>query len=67
MAAYFAWSGGVRSPFLWLFGFFAVATLVRLIRRRAVFAPVIAGQGWIEHGSARWTVNDLPVPGSPLM
>ena len=58
MAAYFAWSGGVRSPFLWLFGFFAVATLVRLIRRRAVFAPVIAGQGWIEHGSARWTVND---------
>lgn len=58
IAAYFAWSGGVRSPLLWMFGFFAVATLVRLIRRRAVFAPVIAGQGWIEHGSARWTVND---------
>jgi len=58
MATYFAFSGGLRSPTPWVFGFFAAATLVRLIRRRAVFAPVIAGQGWIEHGSARWTVND---------
>ena len=58
MAVYFAWSGGVRSPLSWMFGFFAVATLVKLIRRRALFAPAIAGQGWIEHGSARWTVND---------
>ena len=58
LAAYFAWSGGMRSPLPWMFGFFAVATLVKLFRRRAMFAPVIAGQGWIEHGSARWTVND---------
>ncbi|NBQ14756.1 MAG: hypothetical protein EBU31_09145 [Proteobacteria bacterium] len=58
MATYFALRGGLRSPTPWVFGFFAAGTLVRLIRRRAVFAPVIAGQGWIEHGSARWTVND---------
>ena len=58
LAAYFAWSGGMRSPLPWMFGFFAVATLVKLFRRRALFAPAIAGQGWIEHGSARWTVND---------
>jgi hypothetical protein len=30
----------------------------RMIRRRAMFAPVVAGAGWVQHGAARWTVED---------
>lgn len=30
----------------------------RLFRRRAVLLPVVAGQGWVQHGQARWTVAD---------
>lgn len=52
------WIGGPRTPIGYIFGAIAITALFRLLRRRALFAPVVAGQGWIEHGSARWTVED---------
>lgn len=36
----------------------AAAVTVRLVRRRALLVPVVAGQGWVQHGRARWTVAD---------
>ena len=37
----------------------AVAVIAwRMIRRRAMFAPVVAGAGWVQHGHARWTIDD---------
>lgn len=45
----------------WLLLVFAVAVgsaFLRLLWRRALFTPVVAGQGWVEHGRARWTVAD---------
>ncbi|MBL9140592.1 MAG: hypothetical protein JNK53_01885 [Phycisphaerae bacterium] len=36
----------------------AAIMLVRLVKRRALFEPVVAGQGWIQHGTMRWTVAD---------
>lgn len=35
-----------------------VAALVRVVRRRALFSPVVAGQGWVQHGDSRWTAAD---------
>lgn len=52
------WIGGARTSLAYVFAGLAIAALVRLVRRRALFAPVVAGQGWVEHGSARWTVED---------
>lgn len=58
LAGIMFWIGGTRTPMAYVFAGLAIAALVRLARRRALFAPVVAGQGWIEHGSARWTVED---------
>ncbi len=33
----------------------------RLALRGALFVPVVAGQGWVQHGRARWTVLDSVV------
>ena len=52
------WMRGARSPLGYMMAGGAVFALVRLVRRRALFAPIVAGQGWIEHGTARWTVED---------
>ncbi len=35
-----------------------VAAISRMVRRRSLFAPVVAGTGWVQHGSVRWTVED---------
>lgn len=35
-----------------------VGALVRVVRRRALLSPVVAGQGWVQHGSSRWTAGD---------
>lgn len=35
-----------------------VAAIARMVRRRSLFAPVVAGAGWVQHGSVRWTVED---------
>ena len=58
LGTFLAWSGGritLVSGFLFAS---AVFVLVRMARRRTLFAPVVAGQGWIEHGTARWTAAD---------
>jgi len=52
------WRFGAFSPILFGFGIGAVLLLIRLIRRRALFTPVMVGQGWIQHGVVRWTVED---------
>jgi hypothetical protein len=35
-----------------------VAAIARMVRRRSLFAPVVAGAGWVQHGTVRWTVED---------
>jgi hypothetical protein len=52
------WRFGAFSPIVIGFGIGATLLLIRLIRRRALFTPVMVGQGWIQHGVARWTVED---------
>ena len=52
------WRFGAFSPILFGFGIGAILLLIRLIRRRALFTPVMVGQGWIQHGVVRWTVED---------
>jgi hypothetical protein len=52
------WRFGASSPIVFGFGIGATLLLIRLIRRRALFTPVMVGQGWIQHGVARWTVED---------
>lgn len=36
----------------------------RTVLRGALFTPFVAGQGWIQHGKARWTVSDSVVSAS---
>lgn len=36
----------------------ALINLWRLVARGALFEPVVVGQGWVQHGKARWTVDD---------
>ena len=52
------WRFGPFSPSVIGFGVGAILLLIRLIRRRALFTPVMVGQGWIQHGVVRWTVED---------
>ena len=52
------WRFGPFSPIVIGFGVGAILLLIRLIRRRALFTPVMVGQGWIQHGVVRWTVED---------
>lgn len=52
------WRFGAFSPILFGFGIGAILLLIRLIRRRALFTPVMVGQGWIQHGVVRWTADD---------
>jgi len=52
------WRFGPFSPIVIGFGIGAILLLIRLIRRRALFTPVMVGQGWIQHGVVRWTVED---------
>jgi hypothetical protein len=61
MAAVGFWRFGAATPLFWGFGVAFVAILVRMVRRRTLFSPVVAGQGWIQHGAARWTVEDSVV------
>jgi len=61
MAAVGFWRFGAATPLFWGFGVAFVAILVRMVRRRTLFSPVVVGQGWIQHGAARWTVEDSVV------
>lgn len=58
VAAYQFWFVGARSILPYVFAGAVIMTVVRLMRRRALFAPIVSGQGWVEHGSARWTTED---------
>lgn len=59
---------GPGNPVVWIVSIAVVGQAIRLIRRRALMSPVIAGQGWVQHGNARWTSADsvLWVSGWPL-
>jgi hypothetical protein len=39
-------------------GCIGLAMLARLMNQRALFEPVVAGQGWIQRGRIRWTASD---------
>lgn len=52
------WRFGAFSPIVIGFGVGAILLLIRLIRRRALFTPVMVGQGWVQHGIVRWTADD---------
>lgn len=60
-AAVGCWRLGVMAPLVWGFSAGFVAILWRMVRRRTLLAPIIVGQGWIQHGAARWTVDDSAV------
>ena len=60
-AAVGCWRLGVMAPLVWGFSVGFVAILWRMVRRRTLLAPIIVGQGWIQHGAARWTVDDSAV------
>ena len=49
---------GVRAILPILLGAVTVVSLVRALRRRALLAPAVAGQGWVQHGKTRWTAED---------
>ena len=55
------WARGIMSPLAWGFSVGFAAILFRMVRRRTLLAPIIVGQGWIQHGAARWTVEDSAV------
>lgn len=61
LAAFGYWRTGVMSGFAWGCSVGFVAILFRMVRRRTLLAPIIVGQGWIQHGAARWTVEDSAV------
>ena len=61
MAAIGFWRFGAAGPLFWAFGAVFVTILLRMVRRRTLFSPVVAGQGWIQHGAARWSVGDSVV------
>jgi hypothetical protein len=61
MAAIGFWRFGAAGPLIWAFGVVFVTILLRMVRRRTLFTPVVAGQGWIQHGEARWSVGDSVV------
>jgi hypothetical protein len=61
LAAVGYWRLGVMAPLVWGFSAGFVAILWRMVRRRTLLAPIIVGQGWIQHGAARWTVEDSAV------
>jgi hypothetical protein len=61
MAAIGFWRFGAAGPLIWAFGVVFVTILLRMVRRRTLFTPVVAGQGWIQHGVARWSVGDSVV------
>ncbi len=58
MCVFAAWRFGAFSPLVIGFGVGPILLLIRLIRRRALFTPVMVGQGWVQHGVVRWTTDD---------
>lgn len=58
LVALFSWRLGWLSPVPIVLAACALVAGTRLVRRRAMLAPVVAGQGWVQHGDARWTVAD---------
>lgn len=65
--ASFAWLGGPTSIAAIIAAAITVGSAIQAIRRRSLFAPVIAGQGWVQHGSVRWTVEDSILVASGLV
>lgn len=61
LAAFGVWRFGAMTPLAVGFGVAFIVILVRMVRRRTLFTPVVVGQGWIQHGAARWTVQDSVV------
>lgn len=61
MAAVGFWRFGATGTLLLALGIVFVTILLRMVRRRTLFSPVVAGQGWIQHGAARWSVEDSVV------
>ena len=58
LTAAFAWFVGPTSTAAIIAAAITVGAAIQAIRRRSLFAPVIAGQGWVQHGSVRWTTGD---------
>ena len=58
MAAVGFWRFGATGTLFLAFGVVFVTILLRMVRRRTLFSPVVAGQGWLQHGDARWSVED---------
>lgn len=57
-AGYWWVSGRWLNPVTIMCALVIVAAIARMVRRRSLFAPVVAGAGWVQHGSVRWTVED---------
>lgn len=57
-AGYWWVSGGWLNPITFGCAVAIAAAIARMVRRRSLFAPVVAGAGWVQHGSVRWTVED---------
>jgi hypothetical protein len=58
LGAVTGWAVGWTSMFTLACGAIVAMTLFRRFRRRSMFSPVVAGQGWVQHGNVRWTVED---------
>lgn len=56
VAAFNLFAGSWATAAIW--GCVGVAMFARLVHQRALFEPVVAGQGWIQRGRIRWTVAD---------
>jgi hypothetical protein len=57
-AGYWWVSGRGLNPITFACAVAIVAAISRMVRRRSLFAPVVAGTGWVQHGAVRWTVED---------
>jgi hypothetical protein len=57
-AGYWWVSGRGLNPITFVCAVAIVAAISRMVRRRSLFAPVVAGTGWVQHGAVRWTVED---------
>lgn len=64
LVAVFSWQFGWLRPVPIVLGAIALLSVIRLFRRRAMLVPVVAGQGWVQHGKARWTAADSVIVAS---
>lgn len=56
LSAFYLVQGNMVAGGVW--ALVALINLWRLVSRGALFEPVVVGQGWVQHGKARWTVED---------